>query len=171
MTMNIFQFSVLLYFQLWQIHRWCYRMFSPRFWIPDKPTQSVELCFSIRQHRGAVWVNNSSNMYMSTDLHIQLGALESDGTLVAKQTTPGTCQWTKLRFILVSNQVQNGTLYKGNNNVGRGSISCHVVSIMILLVQYAFSGLEHLLPVAWWHTIQKFFSCSNVLPTVLKGKI
>ena len=42
-----------------------------------------------------------------------------------------------LNFILVSKQVRNGALHKGNNDVARGFIGCHVVSIMIMLVQYA----------------------------------
>ena len=45
---------------------------------------------------------------------------------------------------LISKQVQNGTLYKGNNDVAKGFIGCHV----ILPVQYAFFGPVHSLPVA-----------------------
>ena len=47
-------------------------------------------------------------------------ALERYSTLLPKETTPGTCQWTKLNFIFVSKQVQNGTPYKENNDVARG---------------------------------------------------
>ena len=44
----------------------------------------------------------------------------------------------------MSKQVQNGTIYKGNNDVTRSFIGCHVVSIMILPVQYAFVGPVHM---------------------------
>ena len=62
MTMNVFQFSLFLYFQLWWIHTWCDRMFTPRFWIPDKPNSGAAL-FSKTAH--GHWVNNSCNVYMS----------------------------------------------------------------------------------------------------------
>ena len=76
-------------------------------------------------------------------------ALESDNsTFLSKEAAPGTCQWTKLNFILVKKQVQDGTLYKGNNDVGWGFIGCHMVFIRTLPVQCAFSGPAHLLPVA-----------------------
>ena len=77
----------------------------------------------------------------------------------------------KLNFILVSKQVQNGAPYKGNNDDAEGFIGCHVVSIMILPVRYAFFGPVHLLPVAWRYTIRKIFSCYTVLPVVPKGTI
>ena len=113
---------------------------------------------------GTVCVNNSCNMYT-------IYWLTQSVELRSKETAHGTCQWTKLNFILVSKQIQNGTLYKGNNDVGRGFIGCYVVFIMILPIHYAFSGPEHLLPVAWRYTIRRIFSCSNVLPTVPKGTI
>ena len=72
---------------------------------------------------------------------------------------------------LISKQVQNGTLYKENNDVAKGFIGCHVISIMIVPVQYAFFGPVHSLPVAWGCTIRKIFSCYNVMPAVPKGTI
>ena len=134
----------------------------------SQTSQAVELRFSARQHPGTVWVNNSCNMYISTDNAFSGVALERDSTLLSKETASTRhLSMGILNFILVSKQVRNGTLYKGN--VARGFIGCHVVSIMIMPVQYAFFGPVHTLPVAWGYTIRKIFSCYNVLPTVPKG--
>ena len=81
----------------------------------SQTSYAVELRFSVRQHPGTVWVNNSCNII---------------------------CLLTNAFHIGIK-QVQNGTLYKGNNDVAKGFIGCQVVSIMILPVQYAFFGPVH----------------------------
>ena len=63
--------------------------------------------------------------------------------IVSRMNVPSTYVNGQTKFLLMSKQVQNGTMYKGNNDVARSFIGCHVVSIMILPVQYAFVGPVH----------------------------
>ena len=144
-------------------------MFTPRFWFKDKLSSGVAL-FSktapghrlseqLLQHVYVYWLTHS------VELHSKEIALCSQ-----KRQHPAPVNG-QTKIHLISKQVQIGTLYKGNNDVAKGFIGCHVISIMILPVQYAFFGPVHSLPVAWGYTIRKIFSCYNVLPAVPKGAI
>ena len=112
-------------------------MFAPRFWFKDKLSSGVAL-FSktapghrlseqLLQHVYVYWLTHS----------VELRSKEIAPCSQKKQHPAPAKGQTKIHIDI--KKVQNGTLYKGNNDVAKGFIGCHVISIMILPVQYAFS--------------------------------
>ena len=144
-------------------------MLTPRFWFKDNLSSGVAL-FSKTAPGHRLGEQLLQHVYVYWLTHLVEWRSKEIALCSQKRQHPAPVNG-QLKFILISKQVQNGTLYKGNNHVARGFIGCHVISIMILPVQYAFFGPVHSLPVAWRYTILKIFSCYNVLPTVPKGTI
>ena len=64
----------------------------------------MELRFSVRQHPGTVWVNNSCNMYMSTDYRIQWSCARKRWHFALKRDSTRQLSMDKLNFYWCQNR-------------------------------------------------------------------